>query len=510
VRTPFLAVLVLLFFSFVQTISGQTRNATSGQGSESDEVRRLNDKIAAQGEQLASQQVRIDALESSFKEQSAMLQSLLHPASANPVTTTAAATGVSVSTKPATETIPAAAPAGTTPTLVAEGTIPSPALKQEQQEQPYNREPKLWFNKYSLRGYMQMRDNNLVNTNDEYKCDQCDKSIGPDNTFFLRRMRLVLSGNVSDHVSVYIQPDFASSSGSSLNYAQLRDAYFDLSIDREKQNRFRIGQSKIPYGFEELQSSQNRLDFDRSDALNSGFANERDLGIFYYWARPSIRARFNELVSLGLKGSGDYGEFGAGFFNGQIVNTLEGNNDFHYVARYTYPFRLRNGQFIEASIQGYTGKYKVSSLSSSTLGKPKFNYLDQRIAGSLIIYPQPLGLQTEYNWGTGPEYNPVTKYIDQKGLNGGYALLNYRKVFSRNVVVYPYLRFQYYSGGKKQELDARKYLVREGDLGIEFNFGKYFEPTLQYQYGDRTFEDGGNPNNRQKGSLLRLQLQFNY
>ncbi len=62
---------------------------------------------------------------------------------------------------------------------------------------------------------------------------------------------------------------FASASGTSLNYAQLRDAYFDLSIDKEKQNRFRVGQSKIPYGFEELQSSQNRLDFDRTDALNS-------------------------------------------------------------------------------------------------------------------------------------------------------------------------------------------------------------------------------------------------
>jgi hypothetical protein len=110
-----------------------------------------------------------------------------------------------------------------------------------------------------------------------------------------------------------------------------------------------------------------------------------------------------------LKGSGDFGEFGTGFFNGQIVNTLEGNNDFHYVARYTYPFQLRNGQFIETSIQGYTGKYKVSNLSSSTLAIPShadFNYDDRRIATSLIIYPQPMGLQVKYNWGTGPEYNP--------------------------------------------------------------------------------------------------------
>jgi Phosphate-selective porin O and P len=505
-RTSYLVntIVFLLCCSLQSIAAAESLNAPPTQSSESEEVHRLNQKISAQAEQLAAQQAQINALQSSFAEQKALLLNILHPNAANPTSTVALpqpASAPSVTTSTSLPTVVAVTPVET---------IASPALKQEQKEEPFVKEPRQWFNKYSIRGYMQLRENNLINTNALYKCDQCDKSIGPGNTFFLRRMRLVLSGNVSDHISIYLQPDFASASGTSLNYAQLRDAYFDLSIDKEKENRFRVGQSKIPYGFEELQSSQNRLDFDRTDALNSAFANERDLGIFYYWARPAIRARFNELISLGLKGSGDYGELGAGFFNGQIVNTLEGNNDFHYVARYTYPFKLRNGQLIETSIQGYTGKYKVTSLSPTTKGIPGLNYLDQRIAGSLIIYPQPLGLQTEYNWGTGPEYNPATKYIDQKNLNGGYALLNYRQVLPRSLVVYPYFRFQYYSGGKKQELDARKYLVREGEIGIEAEFGKYFEPTLQYQYGDRTFEDGAKPNNREKGSLLRLQLQFNY
>ena len=70
---------------------------------------------------------------------------------------------------------------------------------------------------------------------------------------------------------------------------------------------------------------------------------------------------------------------------------------------HTYPFKLRNGQFIEASIQGYTGKYPVSSVSDTTTGQKGFLYNDQRIAVSLIVYPQPFGFQAEYNWGTGPE-----------------------------------------------------------------------------------------------------------
>jgi hypothetical protein len=57
-----------------------------------------------------------------------------------------------------------------------------------------------------------------------------------------------------------------------------------LSFDAKKEFRVRVGQSKVPYGFENL-SSQNRLTLDRNDALNSAVANERDLGAFFYWAQ---------------------------------------------------------------------------------------------------------------------------------------------------------------------------------------------------------------------------------
>jgi hypothetical protein len=498
---PSYLVLAMVWFALLPVRQVFAQDAVSPQRPQNEEVRKLNVRISAQDQQLAAQQAQIKALQQSMDEQKALILQLLHPHENPP----AAAV-------PVAPVVPAPVPPVVATTAPSSTVAPasSSILQQEQKEEPYKKAPSHWYDRYSLRGYVQIRENNLVNTNALYKCEQCDKSIGPNNTLFIRRARLVFSGNVSDHVSVYIQPDFASSSGTGLNYAQLRDAYFDVSIDQKKEGRLRFGQSKIPYGFEEMQSSSNRLDFDRSDALNSAFPNERDLGVFYYWAPAYIRARFNELVSRGLKGSGDFGAFGAGFFNGQGLNTADANEDFHYVARYTYPFQLRNGQFIETSIQGYTGNYSVPNVSPSTMGKKDFRYGDRRIATSLIIYPQPLGLQVEYNGGTGPEYNPATKYIDQKGLNGGYALLNYRYVLPRNFVLHPYLRFQYYSGGKKAELDARKYLVREGDFGIEAQLGKFFEITPQYQYGDRTFEDGAKPNNRQKGSLLRLQLQFNY
>ena len=167
-----------------------------------------------------------------------------------------------------------------------------------------------WYDKIQLRGYAQVRYNGLLQTNEDLECEQCDKSWGGDNDFFIRRMRLIFYGQLSPRVYFYVQPDFASSSSTTaLHFGQLRDAYFDVGIDKKSQFRFRIGQSKVPYGFENMQSSQNRLPLDRADALNSAVSNERDLGVFFYWAPASKRKLFSSLVSSGLKGSGDYGVF---------------------------------------------------------------------------------------------------------------------------------------------------------------------------------------------------------
>ena len=126
---------------------------------------------------------------------------------------------------------------------------------------------KKWYDQFSIRGYAQVRYNRLLETNSKLKCEQCDRSIGDGGGFFLRRLRIIFSGQLVNNVYFYIQPDFASSvSSTSLHFAQIRDAYFDVGLDKKNEFRFRIGQSKVPYGFENIQSSQNRLPLDRNDA----------------------------------------------------------------------------------------------------------------------------------------------------------------------------------------------------------------------------------------------------
>lgn len=369
---------------------------------------------------------------------------------------------------------------------------------------------KKWFDKINLRGYVQVRYNRLLETNPKLKCEQCDKSWGENGGFFLRRIRLIFSGNLGEHVYFYLQPDLASSASTTgLHFAQLRDAYFDVTLDKKKEYRLRFGQSKVPFGFENLQSSQNRLALDRNDALNSALSNERDLGVSFMYAPDKIRKRFAHLVSSGLKGSGDYGVFALGVYNGQTANKPESNNSPHVVARLTYPFELKNKQIIETSVQAYQGHADITKNSSSVKGATSF--FEKRIAGSVVYYPQPIGFQAEYNVGEGPEYDPASKTVLSKRLKGGYAQAMYMlKLKEGKQLLIPFVKYQYYQGGKKHENDARRYIVKDFEIGAEWQPLENFEFVAIYTISDRTFEDSLLPTNHQKGNLLRLQAQLNF
>jgi phosphate-selective porin len=370
---------------------------------------------------------------------------------------------------------------------------------------------KQWYESLQLRGYMQVRYNRILETNPLLKCDQCDKSWGDNGGVFIRRARLIFSGQVSERVYLYFQPDFASSPSSTANnFAQLRDAYMDLGLNADNTYRLRVGQSKVPFGFENMQSSQNRLPLDRNDALNSAVSNERDLGVNFYWAPKRIRKLYSSLVSEGLKGSGDYGVFGIGVYNGQTANKPEANNNLHTVIRVSYPFSIDN-QIIEAGIQGYTGKYVMGAdqLSTGVKLKKDKSYDDARAAASFVLYPKPFGIQAEYNIGKGPEFNKLTDSIESKSLKGGYITASYKTSVNKQVLI-PFTRFQYYKGGKKHELDARSYEVKEFEIGLEWQPNKNFELVTMYTISSRRFEDFKNQDNLQKGSLLRIQAQINF
>jgi Phosphate-selective porin O and P len=370
--------------------------------------------------------------------------------------------------------------------------------------------PAPWYTKISIRGYGQIRYNRLLETNELLQCEQCDRSWGSQGGMFIRRARVILFGQVHPRVYIYLQPDFGSTTGTTGNIGQLRDWYADVGLDPKNEFRIRLGQSKVPFSFENMQSSQNRLPLDRADATNSANANERDIGAFVYWAPKQVRDRFRMLVNDGLKGSGDYGVVAFGVYNGQTANRAEANNGQHVVGRVSYPFVL-GGQIVEPGIAAYSGRYVVTAdqRSAGVKGVSDWSYRDERALASISIAPRPFGILAEYNVGRGPEFNPATDSIETQRLRGGFVTATYR--LARGAQVYmPFARYQVYDGGKKHERDARSHSVNDVEVGVEWQASAAFELVGAMYWGDRRFEDFQRQVNVQRGRLFRVQAQFNY
>ncbi len=386
---------------------------------------------------------------------------------------------------------------------------------------------KSWFEKYTLGGYGQVRINEIKHDRGPAAPHSVgDSSIGNNQSFLVRRARLVFSGDVNDHLAIYLQADFASNVSSSPDinhYTQMRDWYADIYLDDAREHRFRVGQSKMPYGWENMQSSRIRLPLDRNDALNSSIRNERDLGALYYWTPTEAQTFFETVLDQGLKGSGNYGLFGLGVYNGQGGSLRERNDDLSVISRITLPYTLANGQMMEAAIQGYIGRYVVLTSPISPLGvgptvNPQANPAglnDRRLALTWVYYPQPLGFQTEWTVGRGPGLNDDQTAIDVHSLYGGYAMVMYRYQTDSWGQWWPFARWNYYDGHYKTEPNAPAVQIEEWELGCEWQVSDQLELVGMYTTTDRT-------NTRPlaaadtlsyqafRGDFLRFQLQFSY
>lgn len=372
-----------------------------------------------------------------------------------------------------------------------------------------------WYEHISLRGYVQFRFNHVFKKNGPELDVPADRSVRETDSFLIRRGRLVLSGDVTDHLFLYAQSDFnASVGGAGDTGLQMRDLYADIALDKDKEFRFRVGQSKVPFGWSNLQSSQNRGPLERPDALNSAAEGERDVGVYFMWASQEARARFKDLVRLGLKGSGDYGVVSVGAYSGQGPNRSDSNGEPHVLARASYPFKLANGQFFELGAHAYHGRF-VPTVSA--IGAPALvpvaaggGVVDRRAGINAIWYPQPFGIEAEWNVGEGPELSSNFRSITSEFLHGGYVQMNYRQVTDYGVL-FPFARWNYFDGGRKFGGNAPASKVNELDLGMEWSPWPEVELTLVYtrsfeRTNTRTFPYA----NTQDADRVGMQLQWNF
>lgn len=418
---------------------------------------------------------------------------------------------------------PATAPVAT-PMTAPVTAPPAPAPVQVAAAAPAAPKGKAWYDRLSLRGYTQMRYNGFLSGDDTAPAGQSrlrsvhDSSISDRGGFSLRRARLVVQGDISDRVSLYFQSDFATAvnnqSGSERRegFAQLRDAYADVFLDKAKTLRLRLGQSKIPFGWENMQSSSNRLTLDRSDAINSAAPSERDLGAIAFYTPPSVQKIWDRLADDGQKLFGNYGAFGVGVFNGQGVNRSEQNRGLMKVAFATMPFELDGlgggfqGQVFEIGASGMLNDVQPEVRSGGVSAQA---FTDNHVGLHAMLYPQPFGIQAEWTWGKGPQYDPATLSIASKRQSGGYVQMMYRLPTETAGSVIPYVRWQKYRGGWKAGTNAPRLETDELELGVEWQPWKALELTVAYAKMKRAEADERRTG-RAEGDLIRTQVQWNY
>lgn len=96
-----------------------------------------------------------------------------------------------------------------------------------------------------------------------------DEDRSSNDSFIIRRNRILFQGKLYKYFSYKIMPDFGSGK------TELLDAYFDIRINPLLNLRF--GKTKVPFGIELLQSPLDMLFIER--ALTNNLVPNRDVGI---------------------------------------------------------------------------------------------------------------------------------------------------------------------------------------------------------------------------------------
>jgi len=175
--------------------------------------------------------------------------------------------------------------------------------------------------KHRIDGYAQFRYENN---------DATDKQ-----QFLMRRARVNVRGPASERVSYRIefQLDAKVSGSAAGSKVQLRTAYADYALNTGK---LRIGQAKIPWGYELLASVPNLWTAERSLFMDRLFPNQRDIGVQWsYRSSPSAP------------------QFDVGIFNGTGINASDNNDRKNVMARVDFP--VRHGTVALSTYDGEDG-----------------------------------------------------------------------------------------------------------------------------------------------------------
>jgi len=299
---------------------------------------------------------------------------------------------------------------------------------------------------HKIDGYMQLR----------YQDDSAPQG---KEEFQVRRARVNVRGPVSDRTSYRIefQLDAKESGKARGSKVQLRTAYVDYELD---QGKLRVGQAKVPWGYELLESVPNLWTAERSLFMDRLFPDQRDIGVQWSYRR-SPRAP----------------QFDVGIFNGTGINASDNNDRKNLMARLDFP--------------AGTGTVALSGYAGSDGAGPDATRQDRT------------GLSARFEWG---QTQFLGEFVDgrDKGhdVRGWYAQLGHPLTSgSPNLLFAKYDKYD-------ENLDLADDLFRRWSLGYWYDLDKATRLTLVWE--SRDVESRFSQRSKWDGSAYYLQLQTKF
>ncbi len=404
-----------------------------------------------------------------------------------------------------------------------------------------------WYERINMFGYGMLRYNQVDNSmfRTYHDASVGTRAGGAQPGFFFRRIRWVVTGQVSEHVAFFIQPDLASqinvsqaTNAGNTHVLSMRDAFGDWIFDQNKEFRLRAGLQRVPCSFDNWQASRVRMAIDRADATNSCAPSERDVGVSFMYTPKIAQARFKQMLDYGY-GPGDYGVFHIQVDNSVGNNVAENNNNKRVSVRLAWPWELPGGRLMETGMNAGTGTWNVA-MGTATAGTNNAslysvnskqcvgasaatfaslnctqsrNYLDQRVNFYVYLPPQPWGMIAEFTTGRAPKRNGQG-VVEVSSFQGGYVQGHYQWKYSDVGLANFYTRYQEYHGGLKFQTGAPDDRMKELEMGIAWQPDPQWEFTIAdeivqrnsylFAYGQTATTPGRQMN--MQANVVRFQL----
>jgi phosphate-selective porin len=202
------------------------------------------------------------------------------------------------------------------------------------------------------------------------------------------------------------------------------------------------------------------------------------------------------------------------------------------VAHSTYPIELNflgsffKGQVLEIGADAISGKFNTTTGDMTLLSGRKLLKTDidktivglagkkgireERVGVHAVLFPQPFGLQSEWNWGEGPALNDARTAIENQSLHGGYVQAMYRIDRSSGTGIWiPFVRWQYFDGAIKYQANTPQTNVNDWEFGLEWQPDPSVELAVVYHKYNRNDVTRA-PYAAFNSDVLRMQLQINF